>query len=389
MMQHELYTFKELLMEMRGYVQEKKDANITIDKGDFDSWLRKHGWMKQEVEGRNWWIKGSLVCQRHWYIDFAYDPCRRSELDCTKNVIIMTEDLSEPKVYWEVRYFAATLNKDNADFNMLTWWKNQKHSFAKLQSEFQFHNLTLLPSRRSAFAQKKPWNIPPTRCTTETLMATNGLIVMLLHFAGHTRRNAYRLAAKDILIDLMRRLFSETELEKPMIPTLTFRDARGGAPEGRGKADVLSETTSSIDCANENIVDSLMNAFIHRNRCEQVWRHLKHDVGIITERINAVILKKQVGQQDLLSEQIQQVKHSMENDPTYMSNAVRKKTVHKKRKHKETLSTNGSMEERPRDTNVKNKEKETNINVLDDPCVHASMSNTRTTKEDARKSVRR
>ena len=97
--ENSMYTFKELLMAMRRYVNEKMDANMTVDKGEFDSWLRKHGWMKQEVERTNWWIKGSLICQRPWYIDFAYDPCRRSELDCTKNVIILTGDESVPEVY--------------------------------------------------------------------------------------------------------------------------------------------------------------------------------------------------------------------------------------------------------------------------------------------------
>ena len=338
-----MYTFKELLKALRSYINEKMAEKMPVEKSQFDSWLRKHGWMKECVAGGHWWTKGSLVCQRPWYIDFACDPCRLSKLDFTKNVIIVNREKSAPQVYWEVRYFAKTLNDDNTDFNMLTWWKTQKHSFEKLQTEFQFGELTLLPSRRSAFAQKKPWNVAPTQCTKETLVATNGLIVMLLHYTNHSRRKAYRIAAKDMLIDLMRRLFSAIEDDDAMWTKLRFGEERTSATDkASGHANSFHESISKISFAYEGVADALMKVFTNRKKCQQVWVYFVNNVNILASRMNEIILNGHVGQANSLLQCMQSVKRSIEHGTECEQNAIQASSMNRKRKNEEALQTSES-----------------------------------------------
>ena len=385
-----MYTFKELLKAIRNYISEKMAAKVPVDKSQFESWLRRNGWMKQCEAGAQWWKKGSLVCQLPWYIDFVYDPCRCSKLDCTKNEIILNGEKSAPEVYWEVRSFAKTLNNDNIDFQMLTWWKNQKRSFEKLHREFQFHELTLLPSRRSAFAQKKPWSVAPTQCTKETLMATNGLIVMLLHYTDHTRRKAYRIAAKEMLIDLMRRLFSAMEDDDALWSKLRLGEDRTAATgKTYGNWYSVHDSLSKINSRYEGLVNSLKNAFTDRKKCQQMWIHFVNTLNIVAQRMNEIILKRQVGQASSPMECMQNIKRSIDHCAECEQNASQESFMKRKRKYEKALQTSEPAKGKASATDVERMRQEKKTKRLDPQFDQASIRGTRKTKEQKREGASR
>ena len=86
-----------------------------------------------------------------------------------------------------------------------------------MSAEFHFSPLTLIPCRRS-LAQKRDKKIThytvetSLACTHETLLATNGLLAMLLHWA--TTAQIYRerrIHARRMLEDILRRVLSAAD----------------------------------------------------------------------------------------------------------------------------------------------------------------------------------
>ena len=170
---------------------------------------------------------------------------RRSKLTYTKNVIFTNRAKSEPKVYWELIHFAKALNYGGK------YWENQHwRHFPNLQAEFEFHPLTLLPNRRSL--GQKPGIIAKKDCPQETLLATNGLLAILLHWATQVQMCRERQdEAKAMLKDILRRLS----------PTLY-----------------------------EEVADSLIDLFSKRKKSQRLWTDCVNGMHRVELCMNAKIL---------------------------------------------------------------------------------------------------
>ena len=152
---------------------------------------------------------------RSWYIDFRNSPELHSALEFTKNVIFEDRAESDPEVYWEIRHFGKAFHKNHKKVNVTSWWRNQKaRYFDKMHEEFEFGLLESRPCWKSACQKKivdKNDSIPWTVCTTESILGTKGLLVMLLHWATSYHKYTGRAAAQAMLYDLLRQMLSAVD----------------------------------------------------------------------------------------------------------------------------------------------------------------------------------
>ena len=236
---------------------------------------------------------------RQWYIDFRKDRLQFSKLAIAKNVIFVDRAESEPSVYWDFGRFIKILNADNEKVHMSVWWQTHRPRYEKMQVEFEFHPLTLLPCRRSL--ARKPGIMKKTDCTEETLMATKGLLAMLLHWATncsmtHTRR----AAAKAMLNDLLHQTLSAIDDTDEILHSFTTFIIEN-------KLEVqLDEKPASLTREDKGIVkktslcdliaNSCIYLFSNRKKCQNLHACLVKHLRILETRINEVILTGKVGQ---------------------------------------------------------------------------------------------
>ena len=93
-----------------------------------------------------------------------------------------------------------------------------------MRAEFELGILELRPCQRGACRKSvriKPNSIAPTLCTSETLLGTKGLLVMLLHWATSFKSKAGRASAHAMLEDLLRQVLSAVDDDDEMWISLT------------------------------------------------------------------------------------------------------------------------------------------------------------------------
>ena len=243
---------------------------------------------------------------RPWYIDFRKKRLQFSKLAVAKNVIFVDRAESEPSVYWEFGCFIKILNADNEKFQMAMWWQTHRPWYEKMQVEFDFHPLTLLPCRRSL--ARRPGIMKKTDCTEETLMATKGLLTMLLHWATncsmtHQRRAAAKAMFNDLLdrnlgaiddTDEMWHSFTSFIMENKLNVLLAEKLA---SPKKKDKGIVRDTSLCEL------ITNSCMYLFANRQRCQDLHACLVKHLRVIETRINEVILTGKVGQETVEDEE--------------------------------------------------------------------------------------
>ena len=318
-------TIHELTRGLQSFVNEQMRNNLQVSSMQLGTWLGRNGWMKERVQKKDRWTKGGQSPHAPWYIDFTRSPVRFSNLAFTKGVIFVTRDGTAPRVYWEVRHFAKALKDSNENFNMYRWWGHQRHMFEKLRKEFNFDALTLRPCRMACV---KLGNTSPTMCTKETLLDTNGLIVMLLRCTIHSKPTENQKIAKDVLNDLLHRLLSKVDAEDELWGSFTSRSlSKGelmnpltdgktsttGKYAGRQKSGLghIAETTSG----SEAVAERMICVFANRKKCEKWWTCLIDGLKMLEERITTMVLTGKVGQISSVIPSLKGAKRATELSP--------------------------------------------------------------------------
>ena len=241
---------------------------------------------------------------RRWFIDFRKDRVPFSNLELAKNVIFVDRAANEPSLYWEFDCFINVLNADNKKFCMGMWWKTHRPWYEKMLIEFEFHPLTLLPCRRSL--ARRPGIVKKTSCTEQTLMATRGLLTMLLHWATNSKMtHRRRKAAEDMFTDLVDRNLGALDQADA-----TWQTFRNFIKENKLNALLAEKQTSAKkkeksitnDSLCELITASCVYLFANRNVCQELHACLVKHLKILETRLNEIILKGMVGHEDISEE---------------------------------------------------------------------------------------
>ena len=299
-------TIHELTKAVQCFLLKKMKTKRQVQAVELETWLWKNGWMKERVRNTYHWRKGGLNAHKLWYIDFTIDPFRYSQLEFTKSVIFLNREESAPRIYWELRHFAKALNATNEKFNMYVWWCHQKRVYEELRAEFKFDELTLRPCRR---AYVKLGSAVPTLCTKETILATNGLIVILLRSILHSKPRAKQTTAKAVLIDFLYRLLSEVKAEdeiwssftrgrlpKDTIKTKKIDDRSSGPEQDGDRHDSHHANVVERNSAAKAFAETMIDVFANRKKCES-WKACFQDgLQMLEARITTVVLTGKVGQ---------------------------------------------------------------------------------------------
>ena len=230
---------------------------------------------------------------------------RLSKIDLAKNVIFEDRAESEPKVYWEFRDFGVGLidewqSRQTKRYNV--WWKTHARGvFEKMSAEFHFSPLTLIPCRRS-LAQKRDKKITHYTvetslvCTHETLLATNGLLAMLLHWA--TTAQIYRerrIHARRMLEDILRRVLSAADKKNAVWNMFTLTSIAERATRVLVRDDFY-EIVATSTSRYEQIAYSLLYMFNNRKKDHSLWSYFVRCLNILTLCMNDIVLNRRVGQ---------------------------------------------------------------------------------------------
>ena len=299
-------TIHELTKAVQSFVLKKNKKVTQVQAVELETWLSKHGWMKKRVRNTYHWRKSGLSEHKLWYIDFTLDPFRYSQLEFTKSVIFLNAQESTPRIYWELRHFAKALNATNEKFNMYVWWCHQRHVYKELMAEFKFDELTLRPCRRACM---RLGSAMPTLCTKETIIATNGLIVILLRSILHSKPKAKQTTAKAVLIDFLYRLLSEVSaddeiwssftrgrLPKDTIKTKEIDDRSSGPEQDGDRHDSHHANVVERNSAAKAFAETMIYVFANRKKCES-WKACFLDgLQMLEARITTVVLTGKVGQ---------------------------------------------------------------------------------------------
>ena len=315
---------QELLRDLKFCIREEMVSDLQINNKRLGHWLRKNGWTPTRGFGSKRQWKQNQPCEstvathggdtnrsttqgtdktlakhRSWYIDFRKDRVQFSQLAMAKNVIFVDRGESEPSVYWEFGRFIKILNADNEKVHMSVWWQTHRPRYEKMQDEFEFHPLTLLPCRRSL--ARRQGIIKKTDSTEETLMATKGLLAMLLHWTTNcsmtrTRRAAAKAMLNDVLHQALSAIDDTDEIWHSFTKLIIENKLDGqlnqkpSSMTRRDKGNVKG--TSLYDL----IANSCIYLFSNRQKCQDLNACLVKLLRILETKINELILTGKVGQ---------------------------------------------------------------------------------------------
>ena len=248
---------------------------------------------------------------RSWYIDFRDSPDLKSALEFTKNIIFETREESDPEVYWEIRHFAKAFHKNHKQVNVTNWWRNQKtRYFDQLREEFELGLKEARPSWKSACQQNS--GITHTSCTTESILGTKGLLVMLLHWATSYQKHSGRAASQAVLHDLLEKILSAIDEKDEIWRLLTCYDENEdvneeemylkhalATPEEEWHPMSYGEKMDKDKSLYMAVSRSLENLFANRKKWDQ-WRvQLVTELHVLASRMDKIILTGMVGQATL------------------------------------------------------------------------------------------
>ena len=319
-------TIHELTKAVQSFVLKKMKTVTQVQAVELEKWLSKHGWMKERVRNTYHWRKSGLSEHKLWYIDFTLDPFRYSQLEFTKSVIFLNRQESTPRIYWELRHFAKALNATNEKFNMYVWWCHQRRVYKELMEKFKFDELTLRPCRR---AYMRLGSAVPTLCTKETIVATNGLIVILLRSIVHSKPKAKQATAKAVLIDFLYRLLSDVTMEDKIWGIFT-RDGLHKETIERKKIDdeslVLERHGDGQDSRHANFderkdaakafAEGMIDVFTNSKNCEGRKACFQEGLQLLDAKITTIVLTGKVGQNSPVEPSITIEKKSMKHEST-------------------------------------------------------------------------
>ena len=338
---------QELLKDLQLSVQERMTTDFQISVHQLGHWLVMNGWTPTRGKGseREWRknqqrtrIEAAHVWpddvsttqgtherpakQRPCYIDFRRNRMPFSKMAVTKNVIFDNRKAGEPSFYWELACFIKILNADNEKFHMAMWWQTHRQWYEKLQMEFDFHPLTLLPGRQSL--ARWPGIMRKTDCTQQTLMSTRGLLTMLLHWAtnchmSHQKREAARAMFNDLLdrnleavdgTDAMWHAFRNFISENKLDVLLVEKHA----------SSMMRETTFMGNTSLcEMITTSCMYLFANRKKGQDLHACLVKHLKMLEARIDEMIVTGRVGHETVAQEE-----HSIKLETEAQKNIVQK-----------------------------------------------------------------
>ena len=320
------------------YTEKQMDMDLKVVPSELGFWLLENGWTRQEPEKSRRWKKQHssmdtdaraptkpelrhLRCSqkfsarhRPWYIVFKYDPLKLSSLAFTKNVIFEKRTKTEPEVYWELRNIAEALHVSIEAFRLKQWLVNQQDRFEALRQKFDFDLVTLLSCQGKD--TKQSGKVPKTCLTQETLLNTIGVMAMLLHWATNKMLRLDRQkAAKDIMTDILRRVFDGVEDKKKIRTWCTEVSAAQKTVETSFSLKTTlrtNQTTSNLTDVNgttccedkmksvksmhQQVTDSLLYLFANREKHQHLHALLGQGLSILNSEIEDVIVKGKVGQ---------------------------------------------------------------------------------------------
>ena len=209
---------------------------------------------------------------------------------------------------------------------MYVWWCHQKRVYEELRAEFKFDELTLRPCRR---AYMKLGSAVPTLCTKETILATNGLIVILLRSILHSKPRAKQTTAKAVLIDFLYRLLSDVTVEDKIWGIFT-RDSLPKDAIERKKIDdeslVLERHGDGQDSRHANFderkdaakafAERMIDVFTNRKNCESRKACFQEGLQLLDAKITTVVLTGKVGQISPVVPSITSEKKTMKHENT-------------------------------------------------------------------------
>ena len=321
---------QKLMKDLLFWVRETMQRDLEVSIHELGNWLLMHGWtptrvyLSQKVWKKNPQTTNFAAAQvedamenitqspqkesakhRRWCIDFRKDRMPFSNLKHTKNVIFGDRAANEPSLYWEFDCFIKILNADKEKFSMGMWWQTHRPWYEKLLSEFDFHPLTLLPSRRSL--ARRPGIVKKTYCTEQTLMATRGLLTMLLHWATNTKMtHRKREAAEAMFNDLVdQNLGAQDQTDATWQTFRNFiqeNNLNVLLADNQTAAKEQEKSLTKNDSLCEMITTSCMYLFANRKKCQDLHACLVKHLKILETRINEIILRGMVGHEDISGE---------------------------------------------------------------------------------------
>ena len=223
---------------------------------------------------------------------------------------------------WEIRHFGKAFHKNHKQVNVTSWWRNQKaRYFDKMREEFELGLRESRPCWKSACQQKivdENKSIPYTICTTESILGTKGLLVMLLHWATNYQKYTGRAAAQAMLYDLLQQVLSAVDKNDEMWSSFTghaIAEEEDDKPLYHDHASATTEEDWHPISYHEKmekdasmymaVARSLEDLFANRKRLHQ-WRvQLMNELNVLESRMNKIVLSGMVGQESLDSPSLQ------------------------------------------------------------------------------------
>ena len=321
---------QKLMKDLLFWVRETMQRDLEVSIHELGNWLLMNGWtptrvyLSQRVWKKNPQTTNFAAAQvedamenitrspqkesakhRRWCIDFRKDRMPFSNLKRTKNVIFGDRAANEPSLYWEFDCFIKILNADKEKFSMGMWWQTHRPWYEKLLSEFDFHPLTLLPSRRSL--ARRPGIVKKTYCTEQTLMATRGLLTMLLHWATNTKMtHRKREAAEAMFNDLVdQNLGAQDQTDATWQTFRNFiqeNNLNVLLADNQTAAKEQEKSLTKNDSLCEMITTSCMYLFANRQKCQDLHACLVKHLKMLETRISEIVLTGKVGHQAIGAE---------------------------------------------------------------------------------------
>ena len=232
-----------------------------------------------------------------------------SAMEFTKNIMFEKHDDADPEVYWEIRHFAKAFHKNHKQVNVTNWWRNQKtRYFDHLQKEFDLSLREVRPSWKSACQQNTSINY--TSCTTENIVGTKGLLVMLLHWGTSYQKHSGRAMSQAVLHDLLKRMLSRMEDEDKFLRLFKICEAKYNTNEEdtyiTNEHDTQEDDWHPMSYKEKMdedktlpIARSLMRLFANRKKWEQWRQQLVTGLHVLASHIDKIILNGLIGQESL------------------------------------------------------------------------------------------
>ena len=300
---------------------------------------------------------------RSWYIDFRDCDNLMSAIEFTKNIMFEKHEDSDPEVYWEIRHFAKAFHKNHKQVNMTNWWRNQKtRYFDHLQKEFDLSLREVRPSWKSACQQNTSINY--TSCTTENIVGTKGLLVMLLHWGTSYQKHSGRATSQAVLHDLLKKMLSRMEDEDELLRLCKICEATYNTNEEDTYITHEHDTQeddwhpmSYKEKMDEDktlpIARSLMRLFASRKKWEQWRQQLVTGLHVLASHIDKIILNGLIGQESLDSPRSQPAQGARKNGMSLKNKKVKgrpkkgkaSRSENADRRSKQRKGTNRSLPE--------------------------------------------